>query len=71
MQLCYSGPPPGYFENGLLFKGTGNFFETLSVGSVPGTDLRFFDENPFSMHLYACVSVVFFASVDLSTLAQL
>ena len=55
-------------------KGTGNFFETLSVGSVPGTDLRFFDENPFSgrkMHLYACVSVAFFASVDLCALTQL
>ena len=35
-----------------LFKGTGHFFETLSVGSVPGTDhsfldLRFFKLKPF------------------------
>ena len=22
----------------MIFKGTGHFFETLSVGSVPGTD---------------------------------
>ena len=60
----------------ICLKGTGHFFENLSVGSVPGTDhsYAFFDEQPFSgrkMHLYACASVVFFVSVDLSTLAQL
>ena len=50
-----------------VFKGTGHYFETLSVGSVPGTDhsqiYAFLINNRFQakkMHLYACVSVVFF-----------
>ena len=57
-----------FITNGIIFKGTSYFFETLSVGVVPGTDLRFFDEHPFScrkMHLYAC------ASVDRSTLKKI
>ena len=74
------------FTSSELFKGTGHFFETLSLASVPGTDhsqiYAFMINNRFhaeKIHLCASASVVFFcqrrpvyaARVDLSTLAQL
>ena len=50
-------------------KETGHFFETLSIGSVPGTDHSqiyafLMNNNCFSgqkLHLYECASAVFFS----------